>query len=153
MKKTEYKKAVLRKAKEKVKETIAHFKEEIAQIKESEMITNQGQFDDTEQSQNEASHEVMNSLALQVNMALDQLRTLESILDPEALLESVSFGAIVKTDKRIFFISVGIESFQIEGQTVFGISTEAPIYGAMKGKRKGERFSYRDVQYLIEAVF
>jgi hypothetical protein len=63
------------------------------------------------------------------------------------------YGTVVRTDKETFFISVGIEEFNVDGQPVFGISVQSPIYRVMKGKKVGEHFTYNGITCLIEEIF
>ena len=63
------------------------------------------------------------------------------------------YGTVVKTDKETFFISVGVERFYVDDFPVFGISVQSPIYKVMKGKRVGDRFSYKGLTYRIEEIF
>lgn len=74
--------------------------------------------------------------------------TLEAI-DAEKISESVEPGAVVVTDQRIFFISTSVDLVEINGQSLFGISTKAPIYQIMKGKKSGDSFEFGGVRYQI----
>lgn len=67
--------------------------------------------------------------------------------------QKAEYGAVVKTNKKNFFVSASLEDFTVGSQHFFGISVHSPIYLAMKGKKQGERFKARNVEYVIEGVF
>ncbi|MBC6366992.1 hypothetical protein [Algoriphagus sp. AK58] len=82
----------------------------------------------------------------------NELMTLEGI-DEEKVSEKVELGAVVVTDQRIFFVSTSVDLLEVNGQSLFGISTKAPIYHVMKGKTKGDTFDYGGVRYQIRDVY
>jgi hypothetical protein len=45
----------------------------------------------------------------------------------------VAPGAVVVTEQFVFFIGVSSEKVEVNGESVFGISTKAPIYANMRG--------------------
>ena len=61
-------------------------------------------------------------------------------------------GALVYTDKYIFFIGVATMPLDVDGKTLLGISAKAPIYMLMKGKKAGELISYSGINYNIAKV-
>ncbi len=69
--------------------------------------------------------------------------------NPAALVER---GAIVKTDQRTFFIGVSSEDVEVEGQKVFGMSEQAPLYALMRGLKKGDSFEFNKLRYTIEDI-
>lgn len=62
-------------------------------------------------------------------------------------------GAVVVTDKRVFYISVSIEEVTVGEDKVFGLSTEAPIYAQMRGKKAGDAFEMNGMAYQILDVY
>lgn len=82
----------------------------------------------------------------------NELMTLE-VIDEEKQSDEVEPGAVVVTDQRIFFISTSVDLVEVNGQSFFGISTKAPIYHAMKGKKEGECFEFSGVRFRILDVY
>lgn len=82
----------------------------------------------------------------------NELITLEGI-DPDQIYDKIQEGAVVVTDYRIFFVSTSIETMDISGKFIFGLSTHAPIYTAMKGKGKGEFIEFSGLRYQILDVY
>lgn len=58
-------------------------------------------------------------------------------------------GAVVVTDKMTLYICVSIESFEVNGHALFGISTKTPIYASMRGLEKGKTFQFNETVYDI----
>lgn len=76
-----------------------------------------------------------------------------TLLDDKTESEVVAPGAVVVTDHLIFFIAVSSEKVDVDGKTIFGISTKAPIYAGMKDLKKGDTFQFNDKKYLIEDLY
>ncbi|MFC5192256.1 hypothetical protein ACFPIK_10785 [Algoriphagus aquatilis] len=82
----------------------------------------------------------------------NELMMLEKI-DEDKQSDEVELGAVVVTDQRIFFISTSVDFAEVNGQSFFGISTKAPIYHLMKGKKEGDCFEFSGVRYRILEVY
>ena len=76
-----------------------------------------------------------------------------SQIDLNHYSEAISFGSVVETSGNYYFISVPIGEISMEdGSIVYAISTEAPIYKEMKGKKEGDTFQFNDEEVKITAV-
>ena len=75
-----------------------------------------------------------------------------SKIDREHYSENVKFGSIVKTPKNYYFISTALGEVLIDDTKVNVISTEAPIYKELEGKKAGDKFTWRDEEIEIEEV-
>lgn len=63
-------------------------------------------------------------------------------------------GAVVTTNKNIFLIRVSLGEFITDqGDTFYAISTEAPIYTAMKGLKEGDSFSFSEMTRTILKIY
>ncbi|MDO5616205.1 MAG: hypothetical protein Q4G16_08445 [Cruoricaptor ignavus] len=51
----------------------------------------------------------------------------------------IEMGALVETDKNYFFMAVPLPKFVIDGKDIFCISSEAPIFSKLKGKKIGDK--------------
>ncbi|AVR46293.1 transcription elongation factor [Christiangramia fulva] len=73
-----------------------------------------------------------------------------SRIDQKHYSETVDFGSVVETSENYYYISVALGKIVLdEGSVVFAISTEAPIYKEMKGKKAGESFSFNGKDHKI----
>lgn len=64
-------------------------------------------------------------------------------------VQSVETGALVETDKYYFYIGVATHPLEINNKKVVGISQNAPIMTALKGKKIGEQVSVGNVNHII----
>jgi len=76
------------------------------------------------------------------------LKTLQKI-DPDKKSEAASLGAIVFTDSKAFFVSASLGQLTLDGESYVAVSSQSPMYLAMAGKKKGEKFVFRDISFLI----
>ncbi len=81
-----------------------------------------------------------------------EMSILKSI-NPDDIAHQVEKGAIVATDKRIFFIGVSSEEIVLDGQKIFGMSERAPLYAKMKGLKTGDTFEFNKTTYVIEDLY
>lgn len=132
---------------------ISDFRVRINDMMEGGAEISQDMLDVEQKSLDEASKEEVSHLADQLNFALAELDRLERMQVGDRLNDHVSMGAVVKTDKMTFYPSVSLERFEVNGEELFGISDQAPLYQAMKGKKAGDTFGYGENSYKILDVF
>ena len=87
---------------------------------------------------------------------LDRVRSMKETLanlDIEHRSEVVRPGSVVETEKGYYFVSVPLGEIDMEsGSKVYAISTDAPIYQEMEGKKAGDSFNFRDGKVDIVKV-
>ena len=98
-----------------------------------------------------ASDEMLEVMGQELKLARSEMEILRSI-DPQNAASQVERGAVVVTDQRIFFIGVSSEGIEVHGTKVFGMSEKAPLYGQMKGLKKGDGFQFNGTRYMIEEI-
>jgi hypothetical protein len=69
------------------------------------------------------------------------------------LVDHVKLGSIVCTNLQNYFISASLGVIESTGKTYMAISTMTPLYQALAGKQKGDKFSFRNSEYKILDVF
>lgn len=126
--------------------TISDFEKEILQL--STAVTDHQESASQEPRGASERNEVLIRMEHELVFLKNELMALEKI-DPDRICQKVEEGAVVVTDKRIFFVSTSIESVDVNGKSVFGLSIHAPIYAAMKGKVKGEKIEFNGLRYQI----
>jgi transcription elongation GreA/GreB family factor len=109
-------------------------------------------FTDRYESTREEVLDEIGQVAPQTDAAEYQLQLLNRI-DTDTLHDQVTIGSVVLTDSQQFFVSTSLPKFRVDGQEYIGVSTESPVYQAMKGKKKGDTFALNGVKYHIEDVF
>ena len=95
-------------------------------------------------------NEMARRIELRLKNSQDELKYLQK-LSSEAR-DTVGEGALVETNKYVFFVAIATHPFEIGGKTVVGISTEAPIYFAMRDRKAGDDFVFADKSYKILSV-
>jgi transcription elongation GreA/GreB family factor len=133
---------------------IGDFKERIQALRLSTPLGNEEEYDNNVLAQNSQSADEITALNATLNFANAELRVLNHMqVIPDRIPNAVAPGAVVVTDRATFFVSVSIEEFEVDGETILGISDKSPIYNAMKGKKKGHTFSYNGLKYKILDLF
>lgn len=82
---------------------------------------------------------------------LEESAALFNRVDYISDFEKVQSGALVTTDKMTFLVGVSGD-FDYEGKTIKGISTSAPIYDAMKGKKANDKVELNGNTFEIKSV-
>ena len=121
----------------------------IAETRASNNDTKSSMGDKYETSREMLQQEI-NNLQTQLNGIVLQQKTLNSITTKTNT--TAEKGALVKTDKGIFYISVSLGEIMMENQKIICISTEAPLAKAMIGKSEGEMISLNSIQQKIEKI-
>jgi transcription elongation GreA/GreB family factor len=153
MEKIAFKKAVLTAAKAKQAQIIDDFKVRINDLNDIEHVEDEDQHDLDQQAANQSSKEMVAILTKELRFAEEEMNLLQRMLVPDHAVDEVVLGAIVETDAYIFYPSVSLERFEAAGKQLFGLSKKAPLFAEMKGKKKGETFSYNGINYTINAVY
>lgn len=82
----------------------------------------------------------------------DDLALLNKV-DQSKTIDNISFGAVVITDKQKMFIGIALGKFQYKNETYYAISTQVPVYQAMKDKKAGDTFLFNGNKFTIKDVF
>lgn len=107
---------------------------------------------DRYESTREEVMDEIGQVAPQTDAAEYQLQLLNR-LDADTLHNQATIGSVVLTDSQHFFVSTSLPKFEVDGQEYLGVSTESPVYHAMKDKKKGDTFTLNGITYRIEDVF
>lgn len=112
--------------------------------------------DRTEPIENDerAQAEVASDLAEALDDTLhdydDKLKKLRTIdFSPKS---AVNEGAVVKLSGRYFVIAVSTSKFTCQGRELMGISTMAPIFGAIEGARAADTVQFNGRDLTVEEV-
>jgi len=82
----------------------------------------------------------------------DELTLLNKV-DQTKINNQVSFGSVVITDKQKMFISTALGKFVYNNDSYYAISTQVPVYLAMKDKKAGDKFIFNNNTFTISEVF
>ena len=131
---------------QKLYEKIQTFEKLIAETRASNNDTKSSMGDKYETGIEMLQQEI-NNLQVQLNEVLKQQDFLKTILVKPS--DKAEKGAIVKTERGLFFISVSLGELSFEHQKIICISPESPLAKAMNGKQKGEVFSLNNMSQKI----
>lgn len=75
-------------------------------------------------------------------------------LDRNHRSEVVRPGSLVETRNSYYYVSVPLGQIDMEdGSTVYAISTDAPIYEHLEGKKAGDKFNFNDEEVEIVNIY
>lgn len=134
---------------QKLSEKIQNFEKLIAETRASNNDTKSSMGDKYETGREMLQQEI-NNLQVQLNEVLKQQDFLKTI--PVKISDKAEKGAIVKTERGLFFISVSLGEITFENKKIICISPESPLAKAMNGKRKNETFSINNINQKIENI-
>ena len=136
---------------QKLSEKIQTFEKLIAETRASNNDTKSSMGDKYETGREMLQQEI-NNLQVQLNEVLRQQDFLKTSFDKLRMtkkFDKAEKGAIVKTEKGLFFISVSLGEINFDNQKIICISPESPLAKAMNGKQKGEVFSLNNINQKI----
>lgn len=128
---------------------LSDFEVRLRELEKSENQVREDQFDSQQQSLRGEMDDEISHLGKELVFAQKEQLLLDSLAPGEHPDTEVKLGSVVLTDKMNFFPSVSVEHFKVEDTEFFGISKEAPLYQAMAGKKAGDTFECRGIEYTI----
>jgi len=144
------KKEIANIVKVKITDKIRYFENLIAETRASSNDTKSSMGDKYETGREMLQQEI-NNLQRQLNETLNQQAVLQKITsDPS---EKVQNGALVKTNKGLFYISASLGEIVFEKEKIMTVSAESPLVKMMYGKKAGESFTINSVHQHIENIW
>lgn len=134
----------------KLSERIQKFENLIAETRAANNETKSSMGDKYETSREMVQQEI-NNLQRQLNETLNQQALIKKISSEESF--KVQNGALVKTEKGLFFVSVSVGEIMSENQKIMTVSTESPLVKAMFGKKIAEKFEINNIHQTIENIW
>jgi transcription elongation GreA/GreB family factor len=136
--------------KNKIAEKIQNLENLIAETRASSNDTKSSMGDKYETGREMLQQEI-NNLQRQLNEVLNQQSLIQKInAEPSSKVQN---GALVKTNKGLFYIAASLGEIVFENQKIMTVSIESPLVKAMAGLSKGQNFSINTVNQNIEDVW
>ncbi|KQT21585.1 hypothetical protein ASG22_15630 [Chryseobacterium sp. Leaf405] len=141
---------ILELIKNKITEKIRNLENLIAETRASsnDMKSSMG---DKYETGREMLQQEINNLQRQLNEMLNQQSYIQKINGEPSL--KVQNGALVKTNKGLFYISASLGEIVFENQKIMTVSAESPLVKAMAGLSKGQDFSINNVNQTVEEIW
>lgn len=103
-----------------------------------------------EQAQAEFASDLSEAFDPPVHAHAEKIARLQEIdFGPKAQVEE---GAVVKLMDRFFVIAVATDRFTCDGTELMGVSVDAPLFQAIKGKAAGDTCSFNGRSFTIDEV-
>ncbi|QHI37568.1 hypothetical protein IMCC3317_29480 [Kordia antarctica] len=86
---------------------------------------------------------------------LAEIQKVKEILfkvNPKLVAEQGCLGSIVYTSQANYFISVSVGEISANNENFYAIASNTPIGKLLLGKKVGEKVSFRDQSFVVEAV-
>ena len=71
-------------------------------------------------------------------------------LDEIEPTEEIQLGDIVETDQGTFFVGAASDEFEVDGKKYRGISTDSPLYLALRGKHNGDAVEVNGTKFTLK---
>lgn len=97
------------------------------------------------------AHLEVEKLSKQLNEATKQQEILSKITLNNSP-DKVTVGSLVKTNKGVFYISIGLGRLLFNEDVVFIISPLSPIGKLLINKKEKETFSLNNIKYIVEKI-
>ena len=150
MDKKELKKNILKACVDTLEKSIETIRERIAEI-----IQTASDYEGDHDIFDPFKEDMMKKKDLQVKQMekhLDEIKLLKKV-DPNRLSDKVEFGAVIITDKQKMFVSVALGKLLLNREPYHVISTQVPVFQAMKDLKKGDTFTINNNQFTIKDIF
>lgn len=134
----------------KIADKIQNFEKLIAETRASNNETKSSMGDKYETSREMVQQEI-NNLQRQLNESLNQQALIQKVTAEPSL--KVQNGALVKTDKGLFYVAASVGEMIIDDQKVMTVSAESPLVKAMFGKKRGDSFTINNIGQTIENIW
>jgi hypothetical protein len=133
---------------------INDFKSRVNELLETEGLGNEEAYDNDQLASNTQRTVEVNAMNEALLFANAELRVLQQLKNAPTLpFEQAELGAVVVTNLNTFFVAISTEQFEVNGTKYIGLSGYSPLFRAMEGKSKGQKFSYQGITYHIQDLF
>ncbi|MDO3426891.1 hypothetical protein QWT87_18595 [Chryseobacterium sp. APV1] len=140
---------ILEAVKSRIAEKIQKLEKLIEETRASNNDTKSSMGDKYETGREMLQQEI-NNLQRQLNESLNQQSIVQKISsDPSSKVQN---GALVKTDKGLFYISASAGEIMVDEQKIMTVSAESPLAKAMHGLTENQSFSVNNITQKIVEV-
>ncbi|WP_295221788.1 hypothetical protein [uncultured Chryseobacterium sp.] len=141
---------VLATVKEKIADKIKKLEKLIEETRASNNDTKSSMGDKYETGREMLQQEI-NNLQRQLNECLQQQLLVQKINgEPSSKVQN---GALIKTDKGLFYISASVGEILSENRKIMTVSAESPLVKAMAGLTTGQNFFVNAISQTIEGIW
>lgn len=135
-----------------------HIEEQRAAIQQKINDARDAASEDTKSSAGDKYETGREMMQQQVELNMTRLNEVKKLretmdhIDPLLKNDIVVPGSMVKTNHGNYYIAISIGKTILDGKTYYIISVASPIGSLLKGRKKGDSFSFNAKEYVIKAV-
>jgi hypothetical protein len=131
--------------------TIQNTEERALEFVRGTMLNRNDVIDQDDQSHHRQEERLRTKLHDQVHLHQDHLEEIEALSFSTSHV--VEPGAVLKVNDNYMVIAIADGSFKFDGKDFISVSTKAPLYQCMMGKKKGDMCSYNNYDFIIEQIY
>lgn len=131
--------------------TIENTEEQLLEFVTGTMLNRNDVIDQDDQSHHRQEERLRNKLHDQVHSHHHHLEEIKALsFNTSHVVEP---GAVLKVNDRYMVIATADGNFKFDGKDFISISTKAPLYQCMVGKKKGDMCSFNKRDFIIEQIY
>lgn len=115
--------------------------------KKASDLDEEATMDRQEMSQANEAKDMQLRMQVQYDKAISDLEELKN--DSQTETDTVTAGSLIETEKSFYYVGVSVHSIEVDGKTLYGISSDSPAFTEVFGKSKGDSISLGDNKHKI----
>lgn len=131
-----------------------HFVEKLSvtleEYKNASDLDEEATMDRQEMSQANEAKDMQLRMQLQYDKAKVDLEELRNGVTSET--STVANGSLIETEQSFYYVGVPVHSIEVDGKTLYGISSDSPAYTEVFGKSTGDSITLGENKHKIIAL-
>ncbi len=119
----------------------------LQEFKMASDLDEEATMDRQEMSQANEAKDMQLRMQLQYDKAKADLDELKN--DSQTSNDTVVSGSLIETEKSFYYVGVAVHSIEVDGKTLYGISSDSPAFTEVFGKAKGDSISLGENTHTI----
>jgi hypothetical protein len=131
--------------------TLDNTEERLLEFVKGTLLKRDEVIDQDDQSHHRQEERLRGKLHDQVHLHHHHLEEIEALSFSTSHV--VEPGAVIKVNDSYMVIATADGNFKFDGKDFISISTKAPLYQCMMGKKKGDMCSFNNYDFKIEEIY
>ena len=119
----------------------------LQEYKKASDLDEDATMDRQEMSQANEAKDMQLRMQVQYDKATTDLEVLKSISQDK--YDTVVAGSLIETENSFYFVGVSVHSVEVNGKTLYGISSDSPAFTEVFGKTKGDSITLGENKHKI----
>jgi len=119
----------------------------LQEYKKASDLDEDATMDRQEMSQANEAKDMQLRMQVQYDKATTDLEVLKSI--SQDIYDTVVAGSLIETENSFYFVGVSVHSVEVNGKTLYGISSDSPAFTEVFGKTKGDSITLGENKHKI----